>query len=405
MLSKQEHIKFTQKGEAIITPCRHLFYDFRNLVKTKIGDSVVYDDAEINLDYASFSVLVAIAQDRLSEDSEILHYISIFDSKTKELRKLLIEYDGEGSFLSLNHINDLFNPDLTNVSRRSIQLYIKYESADLSWLTRAYNGVVMPVRYSHKPYRQSVYMVMDIDHVCKIFSTRKLKFTLVDSWEDPYENVFLRYLLPSVKGTALFGQVSKRVYGECWSTKENSDAMWRIYSKDPDKNGRRFHSVQLCTTIDKLVSLVTQTSHPISSFGLVSYDDEKNTLFSSLKEKWEHALMKSFPPLDAFAWESLYYKRNCFEHENEFRTIIWIDNSSKHSLKSVGIIEDCGAVKNKFLNVDLKIDPNLFFDRIVLDPRLIDKPALRNQYTNELLNAGVVSSIISVSQLYNPPSV
>jgi len=331
-------------------------------------------------------------------------FLHFFDEKEFELRDLLLNYDGDGRYLSLNHMDEDTNTDVQIDSNYSTQLFVQYRYADLQWLIRAFNGIILPSRFSHKPYNKKLYMIMDIDHVCSIFKSHKLKFTMVDSWDDPYENVFLRYILPKVKGTHLFGTASKRVYGECWSTKEKSDAMWRIYSKDQDRAGRQFHGVQLCTTVDKLISLISQTSHPLSSFGHIMYDDEANTLFINLKNKYNRLLTRPYPPISALAMESLYYKRNCFDHEREYRVTVWIDDAKRPSLKSSGIIEDCGAITDKFLNVPLNT-PNDFFESIVLDPRLVDKPSLEATFKNDLLVAGVNSSLISRSNMYEPPIV
>lgn len=404
MHSESEKQEFIRKGNEILHPCRPKFVDFLYCLESKLGEVVFYGDSEISLKLASFSVLKAIAMDRLEEDEQVRGFLHFFDEKEFELRDLLLNYDGDGRYMSLNHMDEDFNSDIQIYSNYSTQLFVQYRYADLQWLIRAFNGIVKPSRFSHKPYNKKLYMIMNIKDVCSIYNSHKLKFTMVDSWDDPYENVFLRKILPMVKGPRLFGNVSRRVYGECWSTKEKSDAMWRIYSKDLDKAGKQFHSVQLCTTVDKLISLISQTSHPLSAFGHIMYDDEANTLFLNLKKKCNYLLTQPYPPISALAMESLYYKRNCFDHEREYRITIWIDDSNRPSLRSLGIIEDWGTVTDKFLNVPIN-SPNDFFESIVLDPRLVNKSSLEASFKSELLSVGVDPSLISRSDLYEPPIV
>lgn len=405
MHSESEKQAFIRRGDEILGQCRPRYNQFLNYLKLELGETVSYGGSEISLDYASFSVLKAIALDRLGGEEQVVESLRFFDDRANELRELLLGYDGEGRFMSLNHLTDIFNPNIPISSTRSTQLYVKYRNADLQWLIYAYDEIVSPKGFSHKPYNQKLYLIMDIKYVCRIFSSHMLKFTMVDAWEDPYENVFFRHVLPTIKGAHLFGNISKKVYGECWSTKERSDAMWRIYSsKAPEEDGDHYHSAQLCTTVDKLIDLVSRTSHPLSSFGHITYDDESNSLFSSLKDKWIDALTHPFPPINALAMESLYYKRNCFDHEKEFRATIWIDDMNRSLLKSTGLIEDCDTVSDKFLNVPIS-DPNAFFEKIVLDPRLVDKSPLKDKYKDELHSAGVDYSLISMSDMYEPPVV
>ena len=196
MHSESEKQEFIRNGNEILRPCHSKFTEFLNCLESKLGDVVDYGDGEISLKLASFSVLKDIAMDRLGEDEQVRGFLRFFDEKEFELRELLLNYDGDGRYLSLNHMDVDFNTDIQIDSNYSTQLFVQYRYADLQWLIRAFNGISIPSRFSHKPYNKKLYMIMDIDHVCSIFKSHKLKFTMVDSWDDPYENVFLRYILP-----------------------------------------------------------------------------------------------------------------------------------------------------------------------------------------------------------------
>src|SRR5438552_2336902 len=66
-----------------------------------------------------------------------------------------------------------------------------------------------------------------------------------------------------------------RLYGQCWSLLDESDAMWRIYS--PNKAG-----VKIRTTVRKLITAVYDRTDRYASLkyfiGRVSYESEKELL-------------------------------------------------------------------------------------------------------------------------------
>ena len=104
-----------------------------------------------------------------------------------------------------------------------------------------------------------------------------LFFGRVSSWEDVYENWFLKekMVLPSgEKGSAM--DLIPGVFGQSWTLQEESDAMWRIYSKVDKKQPDDYlddTAVRIKTTGRKLFDVIytDDKDYNTSYIGTVSY--------------------------------------------------------------------------------------------------------------------------------------
>ena len=79
-----------------------------------------------------------------------------------------------------------------------------------------------------------------------------LIFRQVSSWEDPYENFFLKqhFVQPGHSDPYVSVEnLTKGLYGMSWTSQEETDSLWRIYS--PDKM-----SVRISSTVENLVETV-----------------------------------------------------------------------------------------------------------------------------------------------------
>ena len=106
-------------------------------------------------------------------------------------------------------------------------------------------------------------------HLYRIYALDKFEQLLASSydvlvnpakWKDPFENFFL-------EATEVIDDLSRQPiplknlaadwYGQCWSTQAESDAMWRIYSSDPNIKGAApaKMGVKVKTTVKKLFAL------------------------------------------------------------------------------------------------------------------------------------------------------
>lgn len=78
-----------------------------------------------------------------------------------------------------------------------------------------------------------------------------LVFTrIIEGWDDSWELPLSKVKYIDEEGKEMKGQysISNDLFGQCWTTNNNSDAMWRIYS--PDEQG-----IMISTTVDKIREL------------------------------------------------------------------------------------------------------------------------------------------------------
>jgi hypothetical protein len=180
--------------------------------------------------------------------------------------------------------------------------------------------------------------------VCRYFSfeafinlieTQMLTFTKVSNWEDPWENELSRYKLKTKDGLEdpQYGADSY-FFGQCWTQKIESDAMWRIYS--PNLSG-----VKIQTKIGKLNSISNARALGV----------EKVVYFSHWKEMFD--LLSD----DKSRYQTVKYKRDSFSHEEEVRFIVHpqdiLDGNDYHERS----------------HINLPIDIAEFIEAIEIDPR------------------------------------
>ena len=105
-----------------------------------------------------------------------------------------------------------------------------------------------------------IYKYFPLKHLLSLLERKKLRVDRVSKWEDPYENFFLKeefyayaeyYKKDILVSTE---EIIDRTYGQSWTLKEESDAMWRIYSNI--KNGIKDSAVRIKVRVDNLFNVV-----------------------------------------------------------------------------------------------------------------------------------------------------
>lgn len=201
-----------------------------------------------------------------------------------------------------------------------------------------------------------LYHILSTEHLISMVKNKRLHFcNILDSWEDPYELSFFKnkFIMANYGGVTLnTDDVTKLHYGQCWTKKKDSDAMWRIYSQN--KTG-----VRIKTSLSKIYDLIFNHNNPsmnnsMAKMGFVDYFNQKafgawlsnpsKMDFITCSEKME---------------ESLFIKRNNFSHEQEFRIIYTMP--TQQGLKPIANIPPY---------LEIPFDPFTFIEEIALDPRL-----------------------------------
>ncbi len=228
---------------------------------------------------------------------------------------------------------------------------------------------------------QPIYRIYALNRFEELLASSDDALVNPTKWDDPFESFFLEATEVQDNSTGeiiSLKNLAANWYGQCWSKKAESDAMWRIYSHN--KMG-----VKVGTTVRKLFDnfkKVVSTAPNLQFFiGAVDYKTEAEIT----------ALMKQITFLDVaiggqgekFA-DLLCIKREAFEHEEEVR-LLFQDIDPKRGV---------GKVFKYKLNV------NGVFEEVVLDPRLEDSAASAIEL--KLLSAGCTLPI-SHSRLYRAP--
>lgn len=196
-------------------------------------------------------------------------------------------------------------------------------------------------------YDQAIYRVFSREKFIRLFETGTLTLVRPKLWDDPFENFMLNATGELKDGMKFKNEFRENFYGQCWTTKRESDAMWRIYSSQSD-------GVKVKTTIRKLYNaLYSESGHPKEASCFIGKVEYLST--SKLMKLLDDPIVMRKNLLDATGRgqaSTLLLKRIAFSHEKEVRLIY---NSQ-------------GNINSDVFH--FAVNPNDLFDRIVFDPRM-----------------------------------
>lgn len=231
-----------------------------------------------------------------------------------------------------------------------------------------------------------IYKYIPFKYLKLMIQNSNLYFGKVSSWEDVYENWFLKeqMVLPSgEKGSAT--DLIQGVFGQSWTLQEESDAMWRIYSK----LDRTLHdylddtAVRIKTTARKLYNVIYANDEDFNTsyIGAVKYLSQNDFL------KMQDSLSPLNPlDLSEVFVKSYFFKRAPFEHEKEVRPILIYPPKHENFGKD---------------GVSFDIDFDNLIDEMVTDPRLT--PDEYRTVRGQLIGLAAKSDKVRNSELYNIP--
>lgn len=198
-----------------------------------------------------------------------------------------------------------------------------------------------------KEKQDYVYRFMPLRYFLSMLGRRALYLPRVSKWDDPYELfLFKQTFIDSHGAEVNMKTESERIFGQCWTTSRDSDALWRIYS--PDKM-----SVRIKTTVQSIEKLKEHTGNGVLIDSChIDYQSKieidnyvKSLTFSSVTQ--------------SVLRQSLFMKRKSFEHEKEYRIIAWLADVDEHNTQRINCPE--------YLEIPI---PDDFIKEVYLDPRL-----------------------------------
>jgi hypothetical protein len=210
-----------------------------------------------------------------------------------------------------------------------------------------------------------LFRITSFRHVIDMFEAKHLQLSHPSAWDDPYER-----LVEHARQESVFAQ--------CWSKRETSDAIWRIYS--PDRMG-----LSIRTTRSPLAQALEEANAttPIQYFVM-----EVKYLAEAAAVERANVLVhdaESAGQTVRGVMASLLVKRAAFDHEAEVRVIVHLLGDSPYG--------GAGPM------LRLPIDPHRLVDQIVFDPRA--DPVLMRMCTHYLRNSLNYKGEITRSRLYD----
>ncbi len=202
----------------------------------------------------------------------------------------------------------------------------------------------MYLNLNKKELDKYIYRIISLERLLELFATENNTLAKPARWEDKFENFILKSKVRLISGEIIQYDIHNRIYGQCWTSQQASDAMWRIYS--PNKDG-----VRIRTTIRKLLKSHYDACPAIPEarccIGKVLYVSDKklmqhaNNTFDDSGIKVENI------------FRSLLLKRRAFRHESEVRLLFdeWNEESLKNDIYSY------------------KVSPHDLISQIMIDPR------------------------------------
>ena len=219
-----------------------------------------------------------------------------------------------------------------------------------------------------------IYRYLSFSRLVEIFSTNTYQLINPSLWDDPYEQ-----WLTSAKFDLGSDQLDlgfrNSFFGSCWTKKNSSNAMWRIYS--PDKS-----AVRIRTTPKLLGDAIQQALGPASKsiafIGKVQYLSQ--AMISEKAESLAIATLSTQSELAAA--KSLLIKRSSFSHEEEVR-ILLVDRSFNEKV------------------LPISIDPHNVIQSVMIDSRApIELIDVYKKYLKDTLG---FKGRVSKSTLYDHP--
>jgi hypothetical protein len=234
----------------------------------------------------------------------------------------------------------------------------------------------------------AIYRIFSLTRFQQILQNNELVLVNPSVWEDPFEAFLMNKIvhLPNNEKANL-DPIKERVFGQCWMSCSESDAMWRIYSYPSNPAPNYEVGVKVKTTVNKLFTAFWNVKNNQPEFGPLRYwiGRVRYLSFREIKritndegEFWGYFADATGKGLA----EAHLIKRKEFLHEKEIRLLYCAPN---------------GYAEPRF---HFPVNPNNLISEVILDPRLTDAAAAALKLQIE---GWGYTGKIKKSDLYLPP--
>lgn len=222
-----------------------------------------------------------------------------------------------------------------------------------------------------------IYKFIPLKYVKTMLEKGTIRISNVMEWEDIYENFFLKQNFFLNGKPVDVREVANNNFGMSWTLNQETDAMWRIYSKC----GRDF-----CNMDNVAIRVETTASKLLNTFWGKVYDSPAFVEeIDYVPQELIDITMKNgrCTDISSETMASLRTKRKEFEHEKEVRLII-----------SVGT----DKLQERIPYVDIQFSPLELFESFMIDPRATEEQ--EREIREVLTLRGVPEELVSKSRLY-----
>ena len=244
-----------------------------------------------------------------------------------------------------------------------------------------------------------IYRICSYASLMEMFEDKRLRFSRPSSWDDPYENYYLRYKVDVDGELVKLKELERSIFAQCWSLEPESDGLWRNFG-----GGKHKLSVQIESTVwDVMRELYDfQADSPNQKYycGRVSYVSSDD-IDRELKEAVKSSYGRDWSARRAIL-RTLMTKRLPFAYEQEVRFVF-----IRPSMISAAASNERWRAKNKWnynQNVfHVKIEPEKCIKKVKIAPWVDKKTA--EIITRAICEYGFNPAMVSQSKLYDRPGL
>ena len=247
------------------------------------------------------------------------------------------------------------------------------------------------INLTEEDLNKNIYRIYPFNRILELLENEENVLVKTELWEDPFENFLLKSTGRLPNGELFTINSRDKYYGQCWSLKKESDAMWRIYSQHiKDDITKELIIDNIGIKVKSTIGKVFQDLFKTQKNHINPYNKQPYNLFTfagKVKYQKKEKLVELLSNASNFLLdttgkgqaETLMLKRLAFTHEREVRIVY-------HN-------ENCKPNDKVF---KYKINPNECFEEIVVDPRIskdnylkIKKLLIEKGFKNNIIQSGL----------------
>lgn len=162
-----------------------------------------------------------------------------------------------------------------------------------------------------------IYRIVSFEELRRILKKSSLSLSKISSWEDKSEMFLFNDIGITENNESIsFNYLKNRIFCTCWSQKDESAALWKIYAS---KKTSKY--VKIKSTPKKIMKYfydINTIGHYNSFFcGKVQYVETDNMNEILSKDLSNYFMSETFP----MGIYSLFFKKAAFDYENEIRFV------------------------------------------------------------------------------------